>query len=214
MDLETAIAKAKEEGVTSLSVNEDLKGKTRSWESVEVYAYDYKDFEFRGGKYDTLDIRESNDLSYLNWYSNERDSLVAMQRVVELDDTKVIFDDYLISKTDLVQMELTSKILTGGIELEAISNFRLEPSGYYSVRVVIANPSNEAEEDFNYRVNDSWNLGRFEVNISGRDLVKKSFRGNSYYTLNNQRSFKGTKLTLTANELDENDYESNEMIIK
>jgi hypothetical protein len=209
MNKDEALKKAKIEGVKCLEVDTELKGKTRSWSTNEYISYDYKDYEFNGGKYNTMDIRKCEDLDYLLWWKNDNDwgKKYVLKRIVELDDNYVIYKKNLYTKSELSYIKIKGKIENGKIEMVAISNFSFSgEDDYYTVRLMIANPKGKLQNEYNEKVEMSWDAGRFTVNLKNFDLAHRSYNGYKYTTLNGKRSFKGTNLFLKTDSLLETIY--------
>jgi len=196
MDEQTAISKAKEMGCTSLSPDKELRGVTRSFSTLKRIKFPYEAYHFRFGQYDTMDIRECTDVKYLKWYSSQEGCEVAMNRVVELDNNYAIYKGILMERAELCRIHLKNAIELGEIQMEAVSNFKKHEGGFYQVRLKVANPTDGVQDAWNEMIETRWDGGYFLVDLTGFDLSEKNFRGNSYTTLDGQRSFKGTKLTL------------------
>lgn len=119
MDQERAFEKAKSFGVKQLVVDNSLFGKSGSFDTVSYPKDEYQSWEFSFGKYRGEDIRQSNDVGYLTWlykeikdHSIHRDRLpIVVARVVELDNSYVVYNDELMTVEQMEKEKETETML-------------------------------------------------------------------------------------------------------
>jgi hypothetical protein len=201
-DLEKAISKAKSMGVTILEVDEDLRGKTRSFSSVKNRDDIYNDNQFKFGRYEALQISDCEDVDYLIWYFGETDSKVVAEQIVRLDDSYSFDGKSLLSRKDQLIKEAEYAINNGEVILTAVSNFQYsEERDYASIRVIF-DTETEALETLENSGYCEWGFIVHVENVSDNfTLCKKSFRGHDYYVPKGMRSFKKTEFRLVNGKI-------------
>lgn len=202
-DLEKAVSKAKSMGVTILDVDEDLRGKTRSFSSIKKRNDVYSDEQFKYGKYEALQIRECNDVEYLVWYYNNSDSKVAAEQVVSLDDSYSFNGKELLTRRGQLYYEAENAVKTGEVVLTAVSNFGYsEKRDLASLRVSFDSDT----EGLEILANASCNRWGMLIHIHDVSeyltLCKKSYRGHDYYVPQGMRSFKGAQFRLVNGKVE------------
>ena len=202
-DLEKAISKAKSMGVTILEVDEDLRGKTRSFSSVKNRDDIYNDNQFKFGRYEALQIVDCEDVDYLVWYFGETDSKVAAEQVVSLDDSYVFDGSELLTKKKMITRKAYESLLNGEVILTAESNFQYsEELDCASIRVSF-DTETEALETLASCSENQWGVLVHVDNVSENfTLCKKSFRGHDYYVPKGIRSFKGAEFRLMNGKME------------
>lgn len=202
-DLDKAISKAKSMGVTILEVDEDLRGKTRSFSSVKNRDDIYTDEQFKFGKYEALQIEDCKDVKYLVWYFGETDSKVVAKQIVRLDDSYSFDGKSLLSRKDQLIKEALHDINNGKVVLTAVSNFQYAESRDYASIHVNFDTETEALETLANSSYNKWGvLVRVENVSENFTLCKKSFRGNDYYVPKGMRSFKKTEFRLVNGKME------------
>lgn len=196
-DLKTALEKAKESGCKDLTVDDSLRGVTRSFSTTKSFEYQYKEYEFRFGKYEFQDIRECTDFNYLKWYAKETECKVATQIVLDNCDDMILFNDELMSKSESINKQIWSDVREGKIELVAVSNFKANDYDYdASIKCRIANPKNEAEEQWSGK----WGMNIDSIDSKGLNLKRRYYNGYSFFVPAGMRSVKGKKFTIKEEE--------------
>ncbi len=195
-DLEKAILKAESMGATILEVDEELRGKTRSFSSVVNRDDIYTDNQFKFGKYEALQISDCEDIEYLIWYFAETENKAAAEMVVKLDDS-YSFDgkDLLSSETQLIR-EGSRAIHNGEVILTAGSNLKHYSEEHDFAKITVSfDLDTEALEALANAYN--WGVDISLENVSDSfEVSKKVFRGFEYHVPKGMRSFKGTKFKL------------------
>lgn len=201
-DLEKAISKAKSMGVTILEVDEDLRGKTRSFSSVKNRNDIYNDNQFKFGRYEALQIEDCKDVEHLVWYFGETDSKVAAKQIVRLDDSYSFDGKSLLSRKDQLIKEALHAINNGKIVLTAISNFKYSEEYDDASITVNFDTETEALETLANLNDNKWGVTVYVENVSENfTLCKKSYRGYDYYVPKGMRSFKGTEFRLVDGKI-------------
>lgn len=196
-DLEKAISKAKSMGVTILEVDEELRGKTRSFSSVKNLDDVYSDTQFKFGKYEALQIADCEDVKYLIWYFGETENNAAAEKVVSLDES-YSFDgkDLLSAETQLIR-EAGRAINNGEVVLTAESNLKYDEENDFAKITVSFDLDTEALEAMAYAKYNKWGVSvNVENVLESFKVCKKTFRGCEYHVPDGMRSFKGTKFKL------------------
>ena len=202
-DLEKAISKAKSMGVTILEVDEDLRGKTRSFSSVKNRDDIYTDEQFKFGRYEALQIADCEDVDYLVWYFGETDSKVAAEHIVSLDDSYSFDGEELLSRKQQLYNEAENAVKTGEVVLTALSNFGYSEKRDLASLTVSFDSDTEALEILANASCNRWGMLIHIHDVSEYlTLCKKSYRGHDYYVPQGMRSFKGTKFRLVNGRLE------------
>lgn len=203
IDEDVAICKAREAGVTNLTVDETLRGKRHSFSEVKHDRPKYPANQFDFGKYEGQLITQATDLKYLKWYVDTSISPETKQcvidRILELDPDMTYTEGRLIHRDTLIINQVRKQIEAGELEMRALSNFQRVDSQLWSVKAEIANPVTEAQHVYNEQLVQDWHLQKMYFTTQGLpfELQERFFRGNEYYTPTGSRSFKGTIFTCT-----------------
>jgi len=110
LDRAKAILKAEKMGLGTLEVDEELRGKTRSWSSAPKKLYSDLpqniDTCFSFGKYRNRLINDCTDFKYLEWYYNETNNRYALN--ILLSNGYELVNDRILTSEDA--KELRAKI--------------------------------------------------------------------------------------------------------
>lgn len=198
MDETSAIEKAKSMGCSSLTPDDELRGKSKSFSSEENIPIPGDLFQM--GKYKWDKISECGDLKYLKFYQTETGCKLSALRICELDPSMVMFEGNLISIDVLERQEIIKGIFDGSIPVIAHSNFK----NYSYLNVKIQDPQGDSQEAFNAFFDWGFNVVFKEDAITALNLKSRCFRGSEYQVPAGMKSYKGT--VINARDLDHNFY--------
>lgn len=207
MDLDKAIEKAKEMGVTSLEVQSDLRGVSRSFSDTKPCdAPEATVTQFQYGKEKYNEIGESSDLDYLLWYSNdncnssEAHNRVISTRVCELDSSYITLGNgVLTTKIGNARMNLmtSGRVFTSGSNFSTCQE-QLEEHGTASIRVFFK-AETKIEEDLVEA--NLWGVLLQGIDVSELNLQRRCYQGNEYFVPKGMRSFKNTEFKIVDNKI-------------
>ena len=199
-----AIAKAQSMGCHSSEIDEDLKGKSRSFTKYVNHCSqeerELNEDEFQYGKFVGQKIAECSDLGYLLWYSKHNQ--YSIKRILELSNDYVLVDGNdneptLFKKSEAIIHKITAEIKAGQREVIAVSNFASCEKNVFSVSVEI-DPENE--DDYLWLTEYPYG---YKLYIKSTDLTleRKTYQGFEYYTPKGMRSFKKTRFTVHGEKI-------------
>tara|TARA_R110002096_G_scaffold220851_2_gene409394 strand:- start:1192 stop:1950 length:759 start_codon:yes stop_codon:yes gene_type:complete len=202
MTLSKAQEKASIVGATDLEPKEYLKGQSKSFTTRENKYVENEvvvnDKAFGFGRHKGELIADSMDLDYLLWFYGEVEGSTksnVANRLVEIDG-----DTYSIDALGGLETPITriwSMIESSDISIKSCSNFQMRGDNVAQFKFLVEDNDSSDVDAFidNYPYGANVCVKLEESNL---DLVRKEFRGNSYYTPRGKRSFKNTAFSIVS----------------
>ena len=137
IDYAKAAAKFFDAGGVDATINDELKGKSRSYKTfVKV---EYLDTQFNTGKYRGDIITECTDLNYLKWFLQSESSSWWRDNYLMITICK-LDKDYLIVDGDLItvhQQALKKLMVDGNTVFTATSNLQINEEFNFNLRASV-----------------------------------------------------------------------------
>jgi hypothetical protein len=202
IDLDTAVAKFNAAGGVGNDFCDELRGKSRSYQTFTKI--EYLPTQFNCGKYSGNLIAECTDLGYLKWYESNESSTVErglniMKAICSLDKSYVIVDGQL---TTLYNIAINELLADETVVFTACSNLQCYPDWDDNLRAsvrVFFEPKTKLQQEM--VDNNIYGLKINNLEVEHLLPQRKEFRGNEYWVPKGKRSFKKLEFTIKDNKI-------------